>query len=106
MINQITVSELKRKINNSETLLLIDVREDFERELYHIGGRHIPMHEVLMRANEIQKDIPVVFYCQKGIRSSIVIQRLIDKFGFDNLLNLKGGMEEWQKTFKSENENQ
>ena len=46
---------------------------------------------------EIKKDIPVVIYCRKGVRSMIAIQKLEQKYPFDNLLNLTGGMEEWKK---------
>jgi len=38
-----------------------------------------------------------VLYCQKGIRSMIVIQRLSEKFGYQNLINLQGGMDAWLK---------
>ena len=43
---------------------------------------------------QIPKEKTVVFYCRKGIRSQIAIQRLQDRFGFTNLLNLKGGIGE------------
>ncbi len=73
------------------SFLLLDVREDFERAAHHIGGIHIPMSELVGRQSEIPKDIPVVVYCKKGIRSTIVIQRLSDS-GFQNLYNLQGGL--------------
>jgi len=41
----------------------------------------------------------VVLYCQKGIRSVIVIQRLQQRNQYKNLINLTGGMEAWKKTF-------
>lgn len=102
MIPSISVIALSKKIEENDALMLIDVREDFERQLFNIGGLHIPMQQVFERVAEIPVDMPVVVYCQKGIRSSIVIQRLGDRFGYDNLINLKGGMQEWQSTFKSE----
>jgi rhodanese-related sulfurtransferase len=42
-------------------------------------------------------DKPVIVYCKKGVRSQIAIQRLEDKFGFNNLINLKGGIDAWKK---------
>ena len=94
----ISVEELKEEIINNEELLLIDVRESFERTQYHIGGIHIPMNSIFENINLIPKDKSVVIYCQKGIRSQIVIQRLMQRFGYDNLVNLSGGMDAWKKT--------
>jgi rhodanese-related sulfurtransferase len=97
MINSISVIELQQKINNLDDFILIDVRESFEREHFNIGGLHIPMQTVFERVDEIPKDKNVVLYCQKGIRSMIVIQRLSEKFGYQNLINLQGGMDAWLK---------
>jgi adenylyltransferase/sulfurtransferase len=96
-MNIISAEELRMKIINNEELLLIDVRETFERTQYHIGGVHIPMNSIFENINIIPKDKSVVIYCQKGIRSQIVIQRLTERFGYDNLVNLSGGMEAWKK---------
>lgn len=97
MINLISVIELQQNINNHEDVLLIDVRESYERELFNIGGLHIPMQTVFERIEEIPKDKKVVLYCQKGIRSMIVIQRLSERYGYRNLINLHGGMDAWLK---------
>jgi rhodanese-related sulfurtransferase len=97
MINSISVIELQQKINNLDDFILIDVRESFEREHFNIGGLHIPMQTVFERVDEIPKDKNVVLYCQKGIRSMIVIQRLSEKFGYQNLINLQGGIDAWLK---------
>jgi len=97
MINSISVIELQQKINNHDDFMLIDVRELFEREHFNIGGLHIPMQTVFERIDEIPKDKNVVLYCQKGIRSMIVIQRLSEKFDYQNLINLQGGMDAWLK---------
>lgn len=97
MINSISVIDLQQKINNLDDFILIDVRESFEREHFNIGGLHIPMQTVFERVDEIPKDKNVVLYCQKGIRSMIVIQRLSEKFGYQNLINLQGGMDAWLK---------
>lgn len=97
MINSILVIDLQQKINNHDDFILIDVRESFEREHFNIGGLHIPMQTVFERVDEIPKDKKVVLYCQKGIRSMIVIQRLSEKFGYQNLINLQGGIDAWLK---------
>ena len=55
------------------------------------------MGTVTQNIDQIPIDKPVIFYCEKGIRSIIIIQRLEDKYGFTNLVNLTGGMQAWKK---------
>ena|SRR5688572_6273095 len=96
-MNTITPAELKKKLESSQPLHLIDVREPNEHEMYNIGGTLIPLAEIIDQSKKIPKDIPVVLYCKVGIRSHIAIQRLEEKYGFTNLVNLQGGMERWKK---------
>ncbi len=91
-MNSIHAESLQKKLQAGEDILLIDVREPWERALFNIGGISIPMNDIPAHINDIPRDKPVVFYCEKGIRSMIVIQRLAEKFGFDNLVNLSGGV--------------
>jgi rhodanese-related sulfurtransferase len=95
-MNQLTPTELQEWKESGKDFLLIDVREEWEREAYNIGGLHIPMGELMGRINEIPKDKDVVLYCEKGIRSVIAIQRL-EASGFHNLFNLAGGVKAWCK---------
>ena len=96
-MKSITAIELQNKIKSTETdYVLIDVREDFEHEHFNIGGILMPMGNVLQNIKNIPTDKPVIFYCEKGIRSVIVIQRLEQAFGFTNLINLAGGMQAWR----------
>lgn len=93
----ITPAELKEKLGTHQPLQLIDVREPFEHEVFNIGGKLIPLADIMDPGNKIEKHIPVVFYCKMGVRSQVAIQRLEEKFGFTNLFNLQGGMERWKK---------
>ena len=95
-INHISTADLKKKIATGENVFLLDVREDFEHEFFNIGGIHIPLSEVLNKANQIPGDKPVIVYCRKGVRSQIAIQKLQVRFGLTNLLNLTGGLEKWK----------
>ena len=101
-MNSIAPIALQEKISNDAELVLIDVREPWEHELFSIGGLLIPMNTVLDNLDKIPADKPVVIYCQKGIRSGLVIQRLQQKFHYNNLINLAGGMEGWSKTFPNQ----
>ena len=93
----ITPLELQKSIAVKDNFLLIDVREDFEHEHFNIGGILMPMGSVTQNIQNIPTDKPVIFYCEKGIRSVIIIQRLEDTYGFTNLVNLNGGMQAWKK---------
>ncbi len=95
----ISASELKEKFEKGEQVLLIDVREPWEHELFNLGGKLMPMNTVLENKDNIPSAGLVVFYCQKGIRSGIVIQRLQQKNHHNNLLNLAGGVDAWVKQF-------
>jgi adenylyltransferase/sulfurtransferase len=96
-MQHITVSALKQKLLEGEDIFLLDVREPFEHEEYNIGGTLIPLNDVIKQAGIIPADKPVVVYCRKGIRSQIAIQRLQEKFSFNNLINLEGGIESWKR---------
>jgi rhodanese-related sulfurtransferase len=96
-MNSISPKELKGKLYNKEELFLIDVREEYEHNEFNIGGILIPINTVFEQLEKIPKNKPVVLYCAKGIRSAIVIQRLEEKYGYNNLINLTGGMYTWRK---------
>lgn len=96
-MKEIDVHSLKSMRDKGETHQLIDVREIHEVELCTIGGDHIPMGEILVRNEEIKRDIPVVVHCRSGQRSSAVITALENHFGLTNLYNLRGGILAWAK---------
>ena len=50
---------------------------------------------ILLRQGELKADIPVVMQCRSGGRSAAVVTALQEKFGMDNLYNLKGGAQAW-----------
>jgi rhodanese-related sulfurtransferase len=96
-MNQLTPQELKNWIANEKDFLLVDIREEWERAAYNIGGVHIPMGQLISAMNGLPKDKDVVLYCEKGVRSVIAIQRL-EASGFHNLFNLSGGVKAWNES--------
>src|ERR1700743_3941996 len=90
-MKEVSVQELKEKMDNGENFQLIDVREDFEYETSNIGGLLIPLGGVLIEADKISKDKPVVIMCRSGKRSAAAIMQLEQK-GYTNLYNLQGGI--------------
>jgi len=93
--NEITVQELQ-ELKKADSIHLLDVREDYEYDIANIGGQLIPLNQVVDRVLEIPNDRPVVVMCKSGGRSQNAID-LLKKEGFDNLINLKGGILAWQK---------
>ena len=94
-MKEVTVSELKQKKDNGEDFQLIDVREPFEYEMSNIEGENIPLAGILIEAQKISKDKPVIIQCRSGARSAAALMQLEQNFGFTNLYNLKGGILAW-----------
>ena len=94
-MKSIDVHELKAWREEGKAHQLIDLREDFEVETGHLGGTHIRMGDILSRADEIRRDVPVILQCRSGGRSAAVLTALEEKFGMSNLYNLDGGAQAW-----------
>ncbi|WP_183557175.1 rhodanese-like domain-containing protein [Mucilaginibacter sp. SP1R1] len=93
-MNEITVQELKEKQDKGEDFQLVDVREDFEYETSNLGGLSIPLGGILIEADKVSKDKPVVVMCRSGKRSAAAIMQL-EQLGYTNLYNLQGGILAW-----------
>jgi sulfur-carrier protein adenylyltransferase/sulfurtransferase len=90
-IKEITPKELKQWIGE-EDIQVIDVREPYEYEMMNIGAQLIPLNSLEENVHQIDKVKKVVVHCKSGTRSAQAIRELQQKFGFDNLYNLKGGI--------------
>lgn len=97
-MEEITVEELKRKIDNGEDFQLIDVRETFEYEVSNLGGINIPLSGIMIESDKIATDKPVIVQCRSGKRSAAAIMQL-QTLGYDNLYNLEGGILAWKEKF-------
>lgn len=98
-MKEVTVQELKQKIDNKEDFQLIDVRETFEYETSNLNGENIPLGGLLIEADKIARDKPVIMQCRSGKRSAAAVMQLEQMLGFDNLYNLKGGILAWQDAY-------
>ena len=97
MPHEITVQDLAAMIQGGAPLLLVDVREDWERELCSIPGSiHVPMNSVPQRAAEFKAPpgTEVVVYCHAGVRS-MMIAGFLDMNGLKGVASLAGGIEAW-----------
>ncbi|CAL2101902.1 Sulfur carrier protein CysO adenylyltransferase / Sulfur carrier protein CysO sulfurtransferase [Tenacibaculum sp. 190130A14a] len=86
---EIEQKELEKDINKYN---LLDVRELWEREEYHIGGQHIPLGELQNRYTEVNLDKPLIVYCKSGKRSAKAIEFLESKYNTPDFINLKSGV--------------
>ena len=81
--------------DSSQNTLVLDVREHWEYDICHINeSLHIPMGKLIGRLDEIDKDKILIVVCHHGIRSRVVGQYLSSN-GFENILNLNGGLDKW-----------
>ena len=97
-MKEISVQELKQKIDNKEDFQLIDVRETFEYETSNLNGLNIPLGGLLIEADKVSKDKPVIMQCRSGKRSAAAVMQL-EAQGYTNLYNLTGGILAWQNAF-------
>lgn len=97
-IKEITVQDLKAKKEAGEDFFLLDVREIFEYHVSNLNGELIPSGQLVARLDEIKdkKDKEIVIMCRSGGRSSRACV-LLEKHGFENVYNLKGGITAWAK---------
>ena len=100
-MENISVDEVKRRLDAGEKLNLIDVREPYENADFNIGGVLLPLGNVhSMQIDDIEdiKDQEVICYCRSGNRSGQACM-FLDTLGFKNNKNLVGGMLAWQEKF-------
>lgn len=98
-VPEITVTELKERLDTGNVPVLVDVREYYEADiadLPEVGQLRIPMAELMERIDEMDKESELVLYCRSGSRSDRAVRYLLRQ-GFANVFNLKGGMLAWRE---------
>ena len=96
-IPELTVYELKAKIDRKDDFVLLDVREPHEYEIARIpGSRLIPVGQLEGRLSELEpfKNKEILAHCQKGGRSARAVELLL-RSGFKKVWNVVGGITEW-----------
>lgn len=94
IMKEISVAELKAKMDAGENFQLIDVRETNEYDYVNIGGQLIPMGEVMGNLDQISTDKEVIVHCKSGGRSGAIVNALMSR-GYHNVVNLRGGILAW-----------
>ena len=96
----ITVQELKERLDKGEKFVFIDVREPHEYEDFNLGAELIPVNNLHTRLEDFgdQKNAEIVVHCRSGARSGMA-QQFMQMNGFTNVRNLTGGVLAWQEAF-------
>ncbi len=101
-MTNISVEQLKARLDAGEKLNLLDVREDAERAEFHIGGMHFRLRmiqEMVIEDIEDLKDEEVICYCRSGNRSQMACL-MLEHLGFKNTVNVTGGVVDWLEKYK------
>jgi rhodanese-related sulfurtransferase len=99
-LRQMTVQELHAALTAESDArpVLLDVREPWEWQLARIpGSQHLPMREIPSSIEKLDKSHPTVVICHHGVRSLQVVA-FLQRYGFDNLHNLQGGIDAWSRS--------
>jgi rhodanese-related sulfurtransferase len=101
-MKNISVKELKSRLDAGETINLLDVRQPEETAEFNIGGIALPLGQIQrMQTDEIEdwRDQEIICYCRSGNRSGIAAI-LLEEMGFSDVKNLTGGMLKWKELIK------
>jgi rhodanese-related sulfurtransferase len=100
-MTNISVEELKSRMDAGEKLHLLDVRQPEETAEFNIGGIAFPLGKIQsMQTEDIEnlKDEELICYCRSGNRSGMAAL-VLEQLGFKNVKNLTGGMLAWKEKF-------
>jgi rhodanese-related sulfurtransferase len=100
-MKEISVDELKAKMDEKADFQLIDVREIAEYQMGNNGAEHIPLSSIPDNLDKISKEKPVYIICRSGRRSANAVMFLEQKYGMENLYNVEGGMLAWKEEVDS-----
>jgi rhodanese-related sulfurtransferase len=95
MSQELDVRDLKRRLDDGERPLVLDVREAEEIAIARFPGAvEIPMHEVPGRLGELDTQREIVVVCHHGVRSAHIAAYLAGQ-GFERVSSLSGGIDAW-----------
>lgn len=95
-MQDITVEELKFRIDKGEKLTIIDVRETWEYDEVNIGAQNIPLGTLPQKLDDLEdlKDQEIIVHCKSGMRSANA-KAFLQSNGYTKVRNLLGGINDW-----------
>ena len=98
-VREVSVDDVKEKMDDGETFVLVDVREESEFAKDHLPGA-VPMGKGIIERDIEMKvpdlSTPLVLYCGGGFRSALAADNL-QKMGYKNVASMDGGIREWRE---------
>jgi adenylyltransferase/sulfurtransferase len=93
-VPEISVEELKRRLDAKEDFILVDVREPHEYQICNLNGKLIPLNDLPRRVSELDPAKETVVHCRSGQRSARAVN-FLRQAGFNKVTNLSGGILAW-----------
>ena len=93
-VPEISVEDLKRKLDAKEDVFVLDVREPHEYQICNINGHLIPLNDLPKRVDELDRAKETIVHCRSGVRSARAVG-FLKQSGFQNVTNLAGGILAW-----------
>lgn len=98
-VGEVSVDEVKQRVDRGQKFLLVDVREDSEWDKDHLPGAiHLGKGVIERDIEERVPDLnaPMILYCGGGYRSALAADNL-QKMGYTNILSMDGGIRGWRE---------
>jgi rhodanese-related sulfurtransferase len=98
-IQEVSIDDVKARLDRGDKFLLVDVREESEYAKDHLPGaihlgKGIIERDIEERVPEL--DTPLVLYCGGGYRSALAADNL-QKMGYTRVLSMDGGIRGWRE---------
>ncbi len=93
-MTDMTVEELKQRLDRGDDLFVLDVREPNEFQICNLGGHLIPLNDLPKRVGELDASREIVVHCKVGGRSAKAAE-FLRQSGFSRVHNLAGGINAW-----------
>ncbi len=93
-VPEISVEELKRRLDAKDDLFILDVREPHEYQICNLNGHLIPLNDLPKRVSELDSSKDMVVHCRSGGRSAKAVE-FLQQAGFTKAKNLTGGILAW-----------
>jgi sulfur-carrier protein adenylyltransferase/sulfurtransferase len=93
-MRDMTVEELKQRLDKGDDLFVLDVREPHEYQICNLGGHLIPLNDLPKRVSELDSSREIVVHCKMGGRSAKAVD-FLRQSGFSRVHNLAGGITAW-----------
>ncbi|MGM0945685.1 MAG: rhodanese-like domain-containing protein [Bacteroidota bacterium] len=92
-MEDITVSELKERLDKKDKFVFLDVREEWEYDDDNLGAKNIPLADLPSQLDELEnhKEDEIIIHCRSGARSGNA-KKFLESKGFSKVRNVLGGI--------------